>query len=230
MGKIERKTDDLDLPQIKNPEAMGESEKKIWKRCEPILNELLEELKANGKIEISYTQSEADHLNGIIENLNLIGTNNNLLINQGESIEKAGKFVKALSEFGFNDSTSAHLYVEVAAFLSIQDFECFKTALLFHLKDVDFQVFNFAKTMQEFAPRTWKKLRPLLDNKLRNSVAHGLWGIENKQIVLFEDAKLTPFAKLSLSQFIIRVKTQNLLFSCLMNLIHKKMKDGFFAC
>lgn len=117
----------------------------------------------------------------------------------------------------------------MSALLLIQDFECFKTLLLFHLRDVDFRAFKFAKTMEEFAPKAWEKLKPELDNKFRNSVAHGLWAIENKKIVLFEDAKLIPFEKLDLAQFVIRVKTQNVLFSCLMNLLYKKAKNGFFA-
>jgi hypothetical protein len=84
--------------------------------------------------------------------------------------------------------------------------------------------------MPKFAPKSWQKLMPELDNKFRNALSHGLWTIENKRIVLFEDAKLIPFEKLNLAQFMIRVKTQNVLFACLINVIHKKGKQGFFAC
>jgi hypothetical protein len=60
---------DLDIRLIENPEALGSSEKKLVRRIEPILNELLEELKANGKIETSFTGSELEHANSITENL-----------------------------------------------------------------------------------------------------------------------------------------------------------------
>jgi hypothetical protein len=219
---------DLDIRLIENPEALGLAEKKLLRRIEPILNELLEELKANGKIETSFTGSELEHANSITENLYAIGINNNLLIHTGDN-NKAQRFVSVVSEFGFTDSNIVHLYLEMSALLLLQDFECFKALLLFHLRDVDFRVFKFDKTMEKFAPKAWEKLKPQLDNKFRNSVAHGLWAIENKKIVLFEDAKLIPFEKLDLSRFIIRVKTQNVLFSCLMNLLYKKVKNGFLA-
>ena len=212
-----------------NPEALGLSEKKLLQRIEPILDELLEELKANGKIETSFTQSEIGHAKSITENLYAIGINTNLLIHTGDSIKKAQRFVEVVSEFGFTDSNIVHLYLEVSALLLLQDFECFKTLLLFHLKDVDFRAFRFDKMMEKFAPKAWKKLEPELDDKFRNSVAHGLWAIENNQVILFEDAKLVPFEKLDFKDFVIRVKKQNVIFAGLMNLLYKKAKKGFLS-
>jgi hypothetical protein len=219
----------LDKVQVQNPDALGQKEKELWLRIEPILNKLLEELKANGKIETYHTPSEVNHLIKIIENSNTISNNNNLLIHAHDK-DKASRFLNAMSEFGFNDLGLAHLYLEVGTLLLIQDFECFKILLLFHLKDVDFRVSNFYETMRKSAPNAWKKLKPELDNKFRNSLSHGLWAIENKEIVLFEDAKLVPFAKLSLAKFIIGVKTQNVLYACLMNVLTKKGKENFFVC
>jgi hypothetical protein len=221
--------DVLDMHQVKNPEALGGQEKELWKKIEPIIDELLEELKANGKIETHYCESKVNHLNSIIENLNMISNNNNLLIHVADSIGKARHFVEVVSEFGFTDSSSSHLYVEVSALLSIQTFECLKTFLLFHLKDVDQLASHFPRTMEEVAPNAWKKLKPYVDNDFRNSLAHGTWAIENKKIVLFKDADLIPFEKLELHEFIIRMKTQNVLYACLLNLIAKKRKKNFFA-
>ncbi|MGA2308052.1 MAG: hypothetical protein ABSG57_00715 [Candidatus Bathyarchaeia archaeon] len=218
-----------DLHQVKNPEALGGQEKKLWKKIEPILDELLEELKAKGKIETSYVESKVNHLKSIIENLNMISINNNLLVHIADSIGKARRFVEVVSEFGFTDSSSTHPYVEVSALLSIQNFECFKTLLLFHLRDVDFRAGNFNKTMEKFAQKAWEKLEPYLDNEFRNSLSHGTWAIENKKIVLFKDADLIPFEKLELFQFTIRAKKQNVLYACLFNLIDRKRKEGFFA-
>lgn len=94
MSEKERKvlSSDLDIRLIENPEALGLSEKKLLRRIEPILNELLEELKANGKIETHFTRSELEHANSITENLHAIGTNNNLLIHTGDN-NKARRFV-----------------------------------------------------------------------------------------------------------------------------------------
>lgn len=218
----------VDTRLIVNPEALGLSEKELLLRIEPILDELLEELKANGKIETSFTQSEIEHATSIMENLYVIGKNINLLIHTRDN-NKAERFVKVVSEFGFTDSNIINLYLELSALLLLQDFECFKALLLLALRDVDFRVSQFYKTMEKFAPKTWEKLRPELDNRFRNSVAHGLWAIENQKIVLFEDAKLIPFEKLDFKDFVIRVKTQNVIFSCYMNLLYKKAKKGFLV-
>jgi len=62
----------------------------------------------------------------------------------------------------------------------------------------------------------------------RNSLAHGTWAIENKQVVLFDDAKLIPYEKLDLDKFIIKTKSQNIIFVCLANLLVAKKKANFF--
>ena len=72
---------DLWQKRLLNPGALGEKEKELWAEIEPILVELLEELKSNGKIEISYVQTEINHFKSILDNLKAIGTNNNLLLN-----------------------------------------------------------------------------------------------------------------------------------------------------
>ena len=66
--------------RVPNPEALGESEKNLWKKLEPILVELLDELKANGKIETNFTLIETQHLGSLMENLNHISMNHNTLI------------------------------------------------------------------------------------------------------------------------------------------------------
>jgi len=82
--------------------------------------------------------------------------------------------------------------------------------------------------MEEEAPKSWKKLRPYIDNNTRNSFAHGMWAEENKQIVLFKDAKLELYEKLGLADFMIKAKEQNVLYICLSYVIARKMETDFF--
>lgn len=210
---------------LQNPEALDQKEKDWWVEIEPILVELLEELKSRGKIEISFVPTEIEHMGSILGNLAQIGTNNSLLF---DSIRTIGKFVKANSEFGFDEVKIAHLLVESCVLRCIMDTELFKVLLLFHLKGVSHKAANYNSTFTQFAPTAWKKLKPYVDNKFRNSLAHGTWAIEGEQVVLFEDAKVIPYEKLNFDEFIIRVKKQNLLFSCLYNLLIQKNKDKFF--
>ncbi len=215
--------------RVPNPEALGESEKNLWKKLEPILVELLDELKANGKIETNFTLIETQHLGSLMENLNHISMNHNTLIHIPDTLEKAKKFDKATSEFGFKEDTSTHLVMEVTVLVTIMNTECFKNLILFHLKDVNYQANNFRNTMKKYAPNAWTKLEPFVYSKFRNSLAHGVWAIENKEIVLFENAELIPYEKLTLADFMIKTKEQNLLYACLFYVITEKIKAMFFS-
>lgn len=62
---------------VANPDAIGDKEKELGLELQPILNELLEELKKNGKIETVYIKSELDGLESMIEYLNKCSMNHN---------------------------------------------------------------------------------------------------------------------------------------------------------
>lgn len=214
-----------------NPEFLGQSEKEIWLKIEPILIELLDELKANGKIETVFTKAKIEHIQNIMLNLNQIALNQNLLLDiaKDDTMERANSFLKAIAEFGFTEFLSTHLVVEVAVLQSILNLEVFKTMLLSHLRDIDLRASSFNNTMQNSAPNAWKKLKPFVDNQFRNSLAHGTWAIENKQVVLFGDADLIPYAKLELFEFFIKTKELNVLYACLISVINEKIKTNFFT-
>lgn len=211
-----------------NPEALGEAEKKLWKKIEPILCELLDELKANGKTEVSLAPIEMKHLNSLIDNYNQTSTNHNLLVHLADK-DKSQCFLEVTSEFSFNESKTVNLYFEVAAYLCVLSTELFKVVLLFYLRDVDQRASHFSTTMEKVAPHTWKKLKPYIDNPFRNSLAHGTWAVENKEIILFEDAELVPFARLTIADFMIRGKEQSALYACLNYVIRERVNAKFFT-
>ena len=190
---------------------------------------MLDELKAKDKIEIAFVPVEMTHLASLITNLNQTGMNYNTLIHVADNAEKVRRFVEATVEFGFDEQSSAHMCIEVAVLLCILNTELFKTLFLFHLKGVNHQVSRFNTTMNEIAPEIWAKLRPYVDNDFRNSLAHGTWAVENKKIVLFKDAKLEPYEVLELHDFIIKMKCQNVLYACLVNLLADKRSANFFT-
>ena len=63
-----------------NPEAVGEAEKALWAQIETLLNDLLDELKSNGKIETVYTFAESAKLHDVIMTLDNIGKSHNALL------------------------------------------------------------------------------------------------------------------------------------------------------
>lgn len=214
---------------VVNPEAISESEKAVWLELQSIIHDLLMELKSNRKVELSFTSSEIYHLKKLLKNRNEIVFNFNKIEATTDSLEKVNSFVKAIEKFSFNDVNYVYLLVELAILLVITDTEIFKTLILFHLKDVSYKASDFVEIMKKFAPISWKKLEPFINTKFRNALAHGTWAIENNQIVLFENAKLIPFAKFELIDFLIKTRKQNLLFACLSSVISEKTVNGFFS-
>ncbi|MEM2146271.1 MAG: hypothetical protein QW279_12985 [Candidatus Jordarchaeaceae archaeon] len=213
---------------VLNREALGLAEKKLWSEIEPILIELLEELKKKEKIKIVYSKSELDHLCNLLTNVTQLSQNYNLLLHA--ITDREGKeFLDATAKFGFQESNWVNMYIHTIALFCILHIELFKIFLLFHCQDVDYKVANFCKTIKEAAPASWEKLRPYVDNKFRNALAHGTWNIEGKDIVLFEDANLIPFERLTLDKFMIRAKEQNVIFQCLINVIIKMKLSNFFT-
>jgi hypothetical protein len=112
----------------------------------------------------------------------------------------------------------------------ITDIEAFKILLLFHLKDIGkCRAIDFLQILQKYAPINSKRLEPYITNtKIRNSLAHGTWAMENNQIVLFDDANLIPFKKLEIIELIEMVKKQNILIGCLSSVISDKIDKDFF--
>lgn len=217
--------------KVANPDALGEAEKKLWKEIEPLLNELLDELKVNKKIETAYTQVEMDSLGRVLEKLDKFSLAHNQLIDLFKNPDPK-PFLNATSKFGFTDTGVVYMYVASAVTLEVLSTELFKVLLLFHMKDVSFAVSRFSSTMESAAPNSWRKLKPYVDSDFRNALSHATYAVENKQIVLLKDAKLTPAtdpqARMSLGDFMIRIKTQDVLYQCLVNVLVDKKNAGFF--
>jgi hypothetical protein len=122
-----------------------------------------------------------------------------------------------------------NLYVQMIAMLTITTTELFKALILYHLRDVSQKVSAFYEVIGQFAPMTWQKLKPYVDSQFRNSLAHGIWALENKQVVLCDDVELVPFETLSLADFMIKAKNQNVLFTCLIDMLAEKRRANFFT-
>lgn len=217
--------------KVANPEALGEAEKQLWKEIEPVLNDLLDELKANGKIETIYTFSESASLVKTLDKLDEIGYAQNTLLHIfRDDIPK--HFLNETAKFGFDENKLIYMYIACAVTVEVLNTELFKVRLLFHMKNVDSAVSHFNSTVRNAAPNSWIRLQPYLDNDFRNSLAHGTWAIIDKKIVLFKDAKLLPSddpeGAMTLDRFMMRIKNQNVLYLCLVNVLDSKMKSGFF--
>jgi hypothetical protein len=215
---------------ITNPNTISESEKTVWMELQQIISDILTELKTNKKIKINFTESEIAHFRKMLKTRNAVAENWGKIEVTTDSWERVADFVNAIKEFDFTDVNYIFLIVELSIMNLIMDSETFKTLLLFHLKDIkSHKSTAFPSTMRDAAPINYCRLEPYINNKFRNALAHGTWAIENSQIVLFEDAKLIPFEKLELLDFLLRVRRQNILISCLSSVVSDKIEKGFFT-
>lgn len=211
--------------------GLGDRERKLWGEIEPILEDLLDELRKNGKIETVYVKSEIDKLRAVLKKVEDIGNAHNILLDLFETATPA-KFISAVSAYGFSETNVTYMYVASAVTIAVLYTELFKLRVLFHLKDVSADVSKFVPTICAAAPTTWNRLKPHIDNAFRNALAHGTYAVINKRVVLFDDAKLLPSsdpqADMSLAEFMLRVKECNVLYACLTSLLDRKITDGFF--
>jgi len=215
-----------------NPEAFGEAEKKIYSTLEPILCELLDELKTNNRIETVYVNAELDDLRVVLHSLEDCGRNYNLILNATDSHEKAMNFTQALTPFGFDKVSAFNLLIQVGVLGTILSTEMFRTTLLFHSKGLKPNA-TIGKLLRELqnddgAPKAVARLKPYLDLNFRNAVAHGMFGLQGDKIVLYKNAKFEILEKLTLADFMIRSKKQSVLTHCLINVIVEKKRAGFF--
>ena len=68
-----------------------------------------------------------------------------------------------------------------------------------------------------------------MELKFRNALAHGMFGLKGKNIILYKDAKFSILETLNLADFMVRSKRQNVLTICLFNVIARKKRHGFFT-
>ena len=216
--------------KVLNPNSLGLAEKKLWHELTPLINNLLDELKRNGKIETVYTPTDMRVLGTVLKKLDQCSLARNALIHLFENPNPKPFFDEA-SKFGITEENIVYQYIATEIITEILSTELFKLIVLFHLRDVDFAVSRFGSTMRSAAPIAWSKLEAYVDSDFRNALSHGTYSITTKDVVLFEDAKLLQTlddGEMSYAEFMIRIKQQNTLFHCLIDAIVQKKKNSTF--
>ena len=217
--------------RVGNPAALGVREMELWIAIEPVLQEVLDELKENDLIETVFAQKETEALWSCIVKQDAFSNVSNFLLHLSESREKAAEFVKMNAQFGLDEPTVVADYVLSMLSLSVLKTELFKLVLLFSLKrggHMSHAVAKFGSTLQDAAPKAWPKLKPLVDSPLRNALAHASYALVDDKVILYNDATLEPLEELSLGHIMMRMKDQDVLLQCLLYVLDQKSKKGFF--
>jgi hypothetical protein len=216
--------------KVLNLEALGPAERKLWHKLTALINDVLDELKMNGKIETVYTTSEMNSLRNVLDKLNKITLARNALIHLFEDPNPKPFYDDAL-KFGISEENIVYQYIATEIMTEVLSTELFKLLFLFHLKNVDFAVSKFSSTMKNAAPKCWSKLAPFVDSDFRNALSHGTYSVTTRNVVLFKDAKVfepVDEGNMSFAEFMIRIKVQNVLYHSLIDALVQKKKSGFF--
>jgi hypothetical protein len=186
----------------------------------------LDELKCGGKIRTDFKKGEWGRLEGLISQTKNTSESHNRLLDLFRRPIK--EWLEQVEKIGFKETNMTQMYFVLASTGAILHIEHFKQLVLFVMKDVSFKISDFYKTMQQVAPRSWRKLRPFLDSKLRNAFAHGAYAFDGQNVVLYEDARLDKSEKMRLSDLMILTKKHSVHYICLVDLLNEKKKGGFF--
>src|SRR5437867_3005831 len=112
--------------RVANPDALGEKEKELWVKLEPMVQEVLDELKTAGKIESVFVQAEMDLLTITLHKLDEFSLVHNVLINLFDSPSKSKKFLAANTEFGLSEANTISAYLMAATTMAALSTELFK--------------------------------------------------------------------------------------------------------
>jgi len=222
---------DLSRFRVANPDALGAKEKELWEQLEPILHLALDDLKRAGKIETRYNPANMGLLDRTLHKLDEFSIVHNVFINLFKGPSDSEGYLAVNAKFGITEQSTISTYIMAALTVSMLSTELFKLLLLFITRKIDFSVANFSKTMAREIPVAWSKLERFVDSPFRNAIAHGTYVIVERKIRLFKNAKLERVEgeqDLELSDFMMRIKDQNVLFQVLVNVIFDKAKTGFF--
>ena len=216
----------------KNKVDLGKGDKALWVEIEMALANVLEELRKKDKLRLHYTDEEKAHIYLMQENVYSISRNYNSLLDMTLTFvkepEETKDLQKALTQFGFGDRSTYYLHIQIDVLNCILHVETAKAYFLYHLKDIEnYKPSYFSVIMSRNAPDSWRRLNPYVDNDFRNSLAHGTWSIVNNKILLFKDARLHSPERLEIFEFIKKVKSQNILYSVIVNLIPEKFREYF---
>jgi len=83
--------------KVANPDKLGPKEKELWKKIEPILSNLLDEIKGNRKLKTIYVKAEMDRIYDVLKANEETGITHNILINLLCHKEQRLKYARASS-------------------------------------------------------------------------------------------------------------------------------------
>ena len=213
---------------------MGEAGREIFDEATSIFDDLLDDLKAKDLLRKGTDHESRMKLSRIWENSRNHGIALNETMKLFDEVKKEEILSKlqqlGLSEIGITYSFVSQLWGSLIISLE----SVLKTSLVFFLKEEqglrrDMTLGQLLYGISEISPDVGKRLASIIDRKFRNTIAHGsFWFEKGGKVFLSEDSYLDKVKEISLHEFWISIKEQNIVSIAFVDVLMQKVRAGFF--
>lgn len=203
---------------------LGEADKRTRNQIDAVLSALMKELEEARHSETHFSYVQIGRLFDILRKVRDTAVIYNFFIDIFGDEAKKDKFLGAVREFGIGSPELIQMYLATYATACILSTELFKLILLFQIRGVS-KVSDFNSIVSRLAPHNWTALEAFVDNKFRNALAHGMYTVEKGEAVLYKNTALEVYRRMTVQEFVMEVKNQNILFwSMLLQFLERMLK------
>lgn len=210
-------------------------EESIFNEAREIFLELLDDFRKRNLLRKGAPQEQRLRLAQMWKQSYHLGLAYNKIVNLFKDEEKVKSFASRNRDFGFTENIMAYSYYNQMIGIFIINIETIlRTSLLFFLNEKQglkkrMEIGRLIRTIKKISPQIGRKLEKIVDTNLRNVLAHGgiLFAPEGN-VYLMKNAHLENPDKISLVEFVIRVKKQNIVAHAFIDVLMEKVRSGYF--
>lgn len=208
-------------------------EQRIFNDNLVLFEKLIDDLASRKLLRKGIPRDERKKLAALWRNSRLMGEAFNVIFSLFDSQKAIDSFVRKNAKEGITHGVLTYTFATQLFGIAILNFETvFKTSLLFFLKeDAGFNrrmtLGTMMKKLKAVSP-LGQQVESAIDFKLRNSLAHGTFWFGKGTVFLAENSYLENVQSITLADFMIKIKTQNIVAHAFIEALLNKKKQGYF--
>jgi hypothetical protein len=207
-------------------------EKKIWDGACALSEDMLNDFKSKNLLRKGTSNIDRERLMLIWEN----SRNYGMAFNEMQKIfDTKETFLKCASSTGLAPQTLTYAFVSQLVGTALISFESvFKTSLLFFLVEESgirrtMTLGQLLGTIEQINHPIGKRLKDMIDTRIRNSLAHGtFWFTEGGRVFLATNSYLNDVDEMALYEFWIEIKKMNIISIAFTYILDKKIGEDYF--
>lgn len=214
---------------------LGPDERKTFDKARHVFEDLLVDFEGRHLLRKGTHQDQRERLQKMWRQSRLFGEAFNTTIHLFYDVAKLEAFANRNREDGFTERIIADSLLNQYIGLFIYNIETvFKTSLLFFLKEEQglekrMALGKLLATIEDISPPIGVRLEEMVDRELRNALAHGgIWFGDGDKVFLARNSHLENPKEITLYEFMIRVKRQNIVSHAFIEVLMEKVRQGYF--